>query len=67
MYSVPSIEVMKALKNNGYDLPELPESAEELMQEVIHDAQAQYNSPELNVAYKMSVPEYEALTPYRNA
>ncbi|MEH2448400.1 MAG: magnesium chelatase subunit H [Nostoc sp.] len=57
-------EVMKALKNNGYDLPELPESAEALMQEVIHDAQAQYNSPELNIAYKMSVSEYEALTPY---
>ncbi|MEH2075749.1 MAG: magnesium chelatase subunit H [Nostoc sp.] len=57
-------EVMKALKNNGYDLPELPESAEALLKEVIHDAQAQYNSPELNVAYKMSVPEYEALTPY---
>jgi magnesium chelatase subunit H len=57
-------EVIKALKNNGYDLPELPESAEALMQEVIHDAQAQYNSPELNVAYKMSVSEYEALTPY---
>ncbi|BAY31794.1 magnesium chelatase [Nostoc carneum NIES-2107] len=57
-------EVMKALKNNGYDLPELPESAEALMQEVIHDAQAQYASPELNIAYKMSVPEYEALTPY---
>ncbi|MBD2680604.1 MULTISPECIES: magnesium chelatase subunit H [Nostoc] len=57
-------EVMRALKNNGYDLPELPESAEALMQEVIHDAQAQYASPELNIAYKMSVPEYEALTPY---
>ncbi|MEH2057106.1 MAG: magnesium chelatase subunit H [Nostoc sp.] len=57
-------EVMRAMKNNGYDLPELPESAQALMQEVIHDAQAQYNSPELNVAYKMSVPEYEALTPY---
>jgi magnesium chelatase subunit H len=57
-------EVMRAMKNNGYDLPELPESAEALLQEVIHDAQAQYNSPELNVAYKMSVPEYEALTPY---
>ncbi len=57
-------EVMIALKNNGYDLPELPESAEALMIEVIHDAQAQYSSPELNIAYKMSVPEYEALTPY---
>jgi magnesium chelatase subunit H len=57
-------EVMIALKNNGYDLPELPESAQALMQEVIHDAQAQYSSPELNIAYKMSVQEYEALTPY---
>ncbi|MCL1469402.1 magnesium chelatase subunit H [Argonema antarcticum] len=57
-------QVMKALKNNGYDLPELPESAEKLMQEVIHDAQAQYSTPELNIAYKMSVPEYEELTPY---
>ena len=57
-------EVMKALKNNGYDLPELPGSAKELMEEVIHDAQAQYASPELNIAYRMSVPEYEELTPY---
>jgi magnesium chelatase subunit H len=57
-------EVMKALKNNGYDVPELPESAKDLMEQVIHDAQAQYSSPELNIAYRMSVPEYEALTPY---
>ncbi|MGB3695123.1 MAG: magnesium chelatase subunit H [Spirulinaceae cyanobacterium] len=57
-------EVMKALQQNGYDLKDVPESAEELMQEVIHDAQAQYNSPELNIAYRMSVPQYERLTPY---
>jgi magnesium chelatase subunit H len=57
-------EVMKALKNNGYDVQDLPENAQALMQEVIHDAQAQYSSPELNIAYRMSVPEYEALTPY---
>ncbi len=57
-------KVMEALKNNGYDLPELPESPEALMQEVIHDVQAQYASPELNIAYRMSVPEYEKLTPY---
>ncbi|MGK7930276.1 MAG: magnesium chelatase subunit H, partial [Microcystaceae cyanobacterium] len=31
---------------------------------VIHDAQAQYASPELNIAYRMSVQEYEKLTPY---
>src|ERR687886_247992 len=57
-------KVMEALKHNGYDVQGLPESAEALMQEVIHDAQAQYSSPELNIAYKMSVPEYEELTPY---
>ncbi len=57
-------KVMEALQNNGYDLPQLPESPEALMQEVIHDVQAQYASPELNIAYRMSVPEYEKLTPY---
>ncbi len=57
-------KVMEALQNNGYDLPELPASPEALMQEVIHDVQAQYASPELNIAYRMSVPEYEKLTPY---
>lgn len=57
-------EVMKAFKNNGYEVEDLPESAEALMQAVIHDAQAQYSSPELNIAYRMTVPEYEALTPY---
>ncbi|MBD2362337.1 magnesium chelatase subunit H [Anabaena minutissima FACHB-250] len=57
-------EVMQGLKNNGYDVQDLPENAQALMEQVIHDAQAQYASPELNVAYKMSVPEYEALTPY---
>jgi magnesium chelatase subunit H len=55
---------MEAMKQNGYDLPELPESAEALMLEVLHDAQAQYSSPELNIAYRMSVPEYERFTPY---
>jgi magnesium chelatase subunit H len=59
-------EVVKALKQNGYDVQDLPESAEALMQEVIHDAQAQYSSPELNIAYRMAVPEYEKLTPYHH-
>jgi magnesium chelatase subunit H len=57
-------KVMESLKHNGYDVQEMPESPEALMQAVIHDAQAQYSSPELNIAYRMSVPEYEALTPY---
>ncbi|HEY9704120.1 MAG TPA: cobaltochelatase subunit CobN, partial [Allocoleopsis sp.] len=57
-------EAMKALKQNGYDVQDLPNSPAELMQLVIHDAQAQYSSPELNIAYKMPVSEYEELTPY---
>ncbi len=57
-------EVMKGLKQNGYDVQDLPESAKDLMEQVIHDAQAQYSSPELNVAYRMSVREYEELTLY---
>ena len=57
-------QVMQALQQNGYDVQNLPASAATLMQEVIHDAQAQYSSPELNIAYRMSVPEYEHLTPY---
>jgi magnesium chelatase subunit H len=57
-------EVMKALQNNGYDLQDLPDSPQALMEAVIHDAQAQYKSPELNIAYRMSIEQYERLTPY---
>ncbi|MFB2645409.1 magnesium chelatase subunit H [Raphidiopsis sp. BLCC-F218] len=57
-------EVLKGLRNNGYDVQNIPDTAKELMEQVIHDAQAQYASPELNIAYKMSVSEYETLTPY---
>ncbi len=57
-------EVMKALKNNGYDIENLPDSPKALMEETLHDAQAQYQSPELNIAYRMSVEQYERFTPY---
>ena len=57
-------EVMKGLRGNGYDVKDLPESPQELMAAVIHDAQAQYASPELNIAHRMSVEQYERLTPY---
>ena len=56
--------VMLAMKEQGYSIDEIPETPEALMQSVIHDAQAQYASPELNVAYRMPVREYEQLTPY---
>ncbi|ESA36692.1 cobaltochelatase subunit [Leptolyngbya sp. Heron Island J] len=57
-------EAMVEMKEQGYTIENMPESAEALMLEVINDAQAQYNSPELNIAYRMSVAEYEQLTPY---
>ncbi len=57
-------KVMKALHDNGYDVVDLPDTPEQLMLEVLHNAQAQYSSPELNVAHRMSVEEYERLTPY---
>ena len=57
-------EAMVKMKEQGYTITDMPESAEALMLEVINDAQAQYNSLELNIAYRMSVAEYEQLTPY---
>ncbi len=57
-------EAMKGLRDNGYDIQDLPDSPQELMEAVIHDAQAQYASPELNIAHRMSVEQYERLTPY---
>lgn len=57
-------KVMESLKKDGYTIEDIPENAEALMLEILHDAQAQYNSPELNIAHRMSVQEYESLTPY---
>ncbi len=57
-------KVIQALQSNGYDVGEFPATATELMNEVLHDAQAQYASPELNIAARISIPDYEKLTPY---
>ena len=56
--------VLKELKKEGYNVGELPADSKALMEMVLHDADAQINSPELNVAYKMTVSEYEKLCPY---
>lgn len=42
----------------------LPDTAEALIEDVIHDKEAKFSSPNLNVAYKMGVREYQSLTPY---
>ncbi|OMO71341.1 CobN/magnesium chelatase [Corchorus capsularis] len=59
--------VLKDLQKDGYNVEGLPETAEALIEDVIHDKEAQFNSPNLSVAYKMSVREYQSLTPYATA
>lgn len=59
--------VLKDLERDGYNLEGLPESSEALIEDVLHDKEAQFSSPNLNVAYKMSVREYQKLTPYATA
>ncbi|PIA48460.1 hypothetical protein AQUCO_01400802v1 [Aquilegia coerulea] len=59
--------VLKDLKKDGYNVEGLPETAEALIEEVIHDKEAKFSSPSLNVAYKMGVREYQNLTPYAGA
>ncbi|KAJ3683834.1 hypothetical protein LUZ60_014061 [Juncus effusus] len=58
--------VLKDLKASGYNVEGLPETPEALIEEVIHDKEAKFSSPNLNVAYKMGVREYQTLTPYAN-
>jgi magnesium chelatase subunit H len=38
-----------------------------LIEDILHDKEAQFSSPNLNIAYKMNVREYQALTPYSAA
>ena len=57
-------KVVQSLANNGYDVHDLPANGEALMQEILHNPNAIAGSPELNIAAKLSVPEYEANTPY---
>merc|ERR1719487_1628673 len=57
-------ECLQSLKKAGYEVGELPESVEELVDFVLHDKEARLASPTLNVEYKMSVSEYQELTPY---
>lgn len=56
--------VMLQLRAQGYDIPGMPETAEGLMDDILHDKEARLSSPELNVEYRMPIDEYKALTPY---
>ncbi|KAI4381507.1 hypothetical protein MLD38_007573 [Melastoma candidum] len=59
--------VLKDLQRYGYNVEGLPETAEALIEDVIHDKEAQFSSPNLNIAYKMDVREYQKLNPYAAA
>lgn len=56
--------VMKEMKTKGYNVGDLPETPKELMQMILNDVEATIASPDLNVAYRMTVEEYERLCPY---
>jgi len=52
------------MKSKGYQIDGLPNNSKELMEKVINNPEAMDGSPELNIAHKMSVKEYEEFTPY---
>lgn len=56
--------VLRELEKDGYDVGQLPETSDELIQEVLHDKEATYSSPDMNVQYRMPVSEYEELCEY---
>uniref|UniRef100_UPI002588D14B magnesium chelatase subunit H n=1 Tax=uncultured Prochlorococcus sp. TaxID=159733 RepID=UPI002588D14B len=56
--------VLLEMKSKGYQIDGLPRNSKELMEKVINNPEAMDGSPELNIAHKMSVKEYEEFTPY---
>ena len=56
--------VLLEMKAKGYQINGLPNNSKELMEKVINNPEAMDGSPELNIAHKMSVKEYEEYTPY---
>ncbi|CAM9854175.1 unnamed protein product [Phaeothamnion confervicola] len=47
-----------------YDVGDIPSTPMDLMQSILNDDKARFDSPDMNVAYRMPVSEYEELTPY---
>lgn len=47
--------VLKELHRDGSNVEGLPETSEALIEDVIHDKEAQFSSPNLNIACKMGV------------
>ncbi len=56
--------VLEEMKAKGYLIKDLPKSPKLLMESLINDPEALQGAPELSIAHRMSVKEYESLTPY---
>ncbi|MEB3332804.1 MAG: magnesium chelatase subunit H, partial [Synechococcaceae cyanobacterium] len=56
--------VMEEMRAKGYDVADLPRTPKALMEVVLKDPEAMEGAPELAIAHRMSVAEYERLTPY---
>ncbi len=56
--------VLEEMKSKGYAIQNLPKDPKSLMETLINDPEALEGSPELSIAHRMSVKEYEQLTPY---
>ena len=59
--------VLTDLKKDGYNVGDLPASEKELIMSILNDEEQRFNSNDLNVAYKMTVEEYQRLCPYAEA
>ncbi|KXZ56333.1 hypothetical protein GPECTOR_1g294 [Gonium pectorale] len=59
--------VLKNLQREGYDVGPLPPSEEDLIQSVLTQKEAKFNSTDLHIAYKMKVDEYQKLCDYSEA
>lgn len=55
------------LQRDGYDVGQLPLNEGGLINSVLNQTEAKFNSADLNVAYRMSVDEYQKLCPYAEA
>jgi magnesium chelatase subunit H len=56
--------VLEEMKAKGYTVDAMPRTPKELMEAVLSDPEALEGAPELAIAHRMSVEEYERLTPY---
>ena len=56
--------VLEEMRAAGYDVGTLPRDSRALMQLVLKDPEAMEGAPELAIAHRMSVEEYERLTPF---